>query len=214
MSAEMDAMLRAVFAGGTHAGQPYYHSVFGHNNPTEDHYWFQQHPEELAKTLCYVKEHRTQRENYLEIGIAAGGVTRTMHEQLGFSRLRRLDDNSHPDCLQRPNNFRNLPDVDTWIGKSQEPGAAKALARWGLKYDCVLIDGGHEYEEAEDDTHLVLPYLEPGAFVLCHDFKTGLGCSLWFKELAKGAIPGLRFAEIFQSLVGGGMGIFKWVPAT
>lgn len=51
---------------------------------------------------------------------------------------------------------------------------SKALARrWTEPVDCILVDGGHEYDEAVGDITGWLPHIRKGGYMAVHDYRKG-----------------------------------------
>lgn len=146
------------------------HTVFGGTHTGG--YFMQQEPECFRKLIDCLTAHKPI-ENYLAVGIAAGGAERFICEEIGIKALTIIDDGKHPKHDKWEINKKALMDkgVDVlqYIGDSHLPGAEAFLTSNPVKYDMASIDGDHFGTGPMQDFNLVKPHLKPGALVWFHD---------------------------------------------
>ena len=145
-------------------------------------YFVQQNPEEFAELIYYLQQTKKIFKNYLEIGSAAGGATRILHELLPIKNIIIIDDNQHPLHVHRSQNLNRIPHKE-FIGNSHNVEAAAWLKSLKIKFDLIFIDGDHSYAGVKADTDLVLPFMEKGGLVLFHDSFCFNSISSLIKEL-------------------------------
>jgi predicted O-methyltransferase YrrM len=135
----------------------------------EGGYAIQQHPEELARLVCLLNAYGPFVSS-LEIGIASGGTTRFLREQVAILQSAVIDDGRHHRFTEWLANRAAIDHpVVEFIGDSHSLEAAAWLAVLDRRFDLVGIDGDHSAEGVRADWELVLPYLQPGAVVWFHD---------------------------------------------
>ena len=133
-------------------------------------YHIQQDPQEFAE-LVELLQRLGPFENYLAIGIAAGGVERFLVENCKIKNLTVIDDGSHPNHKYWKQNSENMSPAE-FIGDSHSEAAKQFLLEdysdFGA-YNLVGIDGDHSTQGVLQDWELVQPYLAPNALVWFHD---------------------------------------------
>lgn len=144
----------ANFFGGTHDGG----------------YHIQQNPDEFAALLCFLLNRCKPIGLYGEIGVAAGGTTRLIHETVGFDRAILMDDGNHPKHQHFAANVAKLG-YHFIKGDSHSRYVADTLRNYMsvARFDVVMIDGDHSYEGVKQDIELVTPYCSPATLLIFHD---------------------------------------------
>lgn len=172
----------------------------------------QQDPQELADLVAALLLHMRARDNYLGIGIAAGGTERFICEMLGMKAITVLDLGAHPHFStwhqhNRPALEANNVKVTERIGDSHAPGASLFLAEQAKQFDIVGIDGDHSPAGVRMDWMLVQPYIGTGSLVWFHDIactgagQTG-GLELW-QKLSK------QYRVVFETKRKFGIGVIQ-----
>ncbi len=155
----------------------------------EGGYKIQQNPDEIAK--CLFDLQRLENINYLEIGVAAGGLTRLVSDVLSVNNVVLVDLGIHPAIPEYyEENMRNLKNkglLCRFHGDSHSELCKEFL--WGLnmKFDLVFVDGDHEYGGVKQDFELIQPFVHENTFICCHDIKN---------------IPGQDVARFFEEIRG------------
>lgn len=144
----------------------------GFNSPFEGPYCMQQSPSELAQLVATLQNRNLQ--TYLQVGSAAGGTERFICEQTAIKTLHIIDTGDHPEFhvwreQNRPALEAQGVTILEHIGSSHDEEAEEFLAKHGLKYDLIGIDGDHTPAGARMDWKLIEPCLKPGALVWLHD---------------------------------------------
>lgn len=148
-------------------------------------YHVQQNPDEFAALLCYLLRRCRPIALYGEIGVAAGGTTRLIYDNIGFENAVLIDNGAHPKHVHFKSNIAEFKDyVVALIGDSHSPAIADALKILGDdRFDVVFIDGDHSYEGVKQDIELVRPYCSPATLVIFHDTVACDGVKRAFAEL-------------------------------
>lgn len=140
----------------------------------EGGYYVQQDPQELGQLIYWLKTSLMVPRpmyNYLEIGSAAGGTMRVLHDVGGLIwNAYVIDDNKHPRHVHRPKTLGKT-EVKEFIGDSHSMECARWLKNLDKKFHMVYIDGDHSFAGVKADTELVLPYLDRDAIVVYHDTR-------------------------------------------
>lgn len=147
-------------------------------------YYTQQNPDEFAALACLLLD-RGPIDLYGEIGVAAGGTTRLMHELVGFNDGVLIDNGAHPNHKHFTHNVAKLP-CHFIQGDSHAAYVFDTLRNYlsaGVKFDVVFIDGDHSYEGVKQDIELVLPYCTPDTLLIFHDTVACDGVGRAFGEL-------------------------------
>jgi predicted O-methyltransferase YrrM len=168
-------------------------------------YELQQSPGEISDFL--LEYQNMEVENFLEIGVAAGGNTRIFCDFLKIKDVYTIDLDEHPSISYennpnaRDNNFRSLKNtggIENFYGDSHSEEAKEWLSRKGVKFDMVFIDGDHTEQGIKLDTELVLPYLNDNAYVIYHDtVVVGVGSKEFNEKLRSGIFPMLKIEKDF-----------------
>lgn len=166
-------------AGSDHVG------VFGGTH--EGGYYTQQNPDEFAALACYLLERCKPIGIYGEIGVAAGGTTRLIHELIGFDEAYLIDNGAHPNHKHFPNNISAF-ERKVWLelGDSHNPALSEKLEDFLFddeRFDVWFIDGDHSYEGVKQDIELVLPYCVSDTLLIFHDTSCCVGVKKAFEEL-------------------------------
>lgn len=133
-------------------------------------YYLQQSPEELSKFIFYLLDKKDWSDcNYLEIGTAAGGLTRILYEYLNFKSVSIIDLGNHPNHIYFTENTKQIHNLYSFIGCSHSPEAKEFLDKLNLKYDLVFIDGDHKINAIIEDTDLSLKFLNDNGIISYHD---------------------------------------------
>lgn len=127
----------------------------------------QQVPDEIAPAILAIIESGESIENYLEIGVAAGGTTYLINHFFPAASISLVDDNKHHKAGLRKGILADIT-YNEFIGRSDEE-RIEADARTMAPYDLILIDGDHLYPGVKLDTITYLPMLRPGGFLILHD---------------------------------------------
>jgi hypothetical protein len=151
-------------------------------------YLVQQIPEELADLILLLRRFEPFAHT-LEIGIAAGGTTRLIREQVRMGRTVVIDNGKHWNFPAWQTNKLGIDRLDEFIGNSHSAAAREFLAGLACQFDYAAIDGDHSYKGVLSDWQLVRPYLADGAIVWFHDINLAnpeFGVQkLWRETLAK-----------------------------
>lgn len=164
------------------------HTVFG--GTFTGGYFMQQEPECFAKLIDALTPGMPY-ENYVAIGIAAGGAERFVCENLGVKRLVVIDDGLHHNhsvwqTVNKPALVAQGVEVFEFIGNSQIVAAQDFLERLGFKYDLASIDGNHFNEAPKADFYLLKPFLKHDSVVWFHDVNLEIyGVKRCFEDLAR-----------------------------
>ena len=139
-------------------------------------YHIQQDPKEFALLIQTLQW--TEFENYLVIGVAAGGTERFICENVIVGTLIAIDDGNHPNhkyweenkmAMEKLQWGRQRFQATLYKDDSHSKEAERCLRCCGLKFNLVGIDGDHSPQGVLQDWELVQPYLAPGALVWFHD---------------------------------------------
>lgn len=106
-------------------------------------------------------------ENYLEVGVAAGGTTKILNHFFKFKTSVLIDDNKHPKAQLRSQVLKDV-NVKELIGNSFEMRIIVAAENLG-PYDLIFIDGNHKLKFVELDAANYFPMLRKGGFIAFHD---------------------------------------------
>ena len=130
--------------------------------------YIQQIPDEIAPCIHAMLESGEHVDSYLEIGVAAGGMTLLMHHYFQPSIIVLVDTNEHPRCVNRPQVLSGIK-RDEIIGSSGDASTHAQVLALGHVYDAVMIDGVHWYENVKNDVELYASLLRNGGFLMLHD---------------------------------------------
>lgn len=184
-------------------------------------YELQQCPGEISEFL--LEYQNLEIENFLEIGVAAGGNTRIFCDFLKIKDVYTIDLDEHPSISYennpnaRDNNFRSLKNtggMENFYGDSHSNEAEEWLRGRGVEFDMVFIDGDHTEHGIKLDTELVLPYLKDNAYVIYHDTVVeGVGSKEFNEKLRSGLFPMLKIEKDFidTSINSKGISVYRYV---
>jgi len=183
-------------------------------------YELQQCPNEITDFL--MEYQGLVIENFLEVGVAAGGNTRIFCDFLNIKDVYTIDLNEHPSInypenpKARDNNFKNLKNsgkLESFYGDSHSDDANQWLKEKNLKFNMVFIDGDHTEHGILLDTKLVLPYLENNAYVIYHDTVVPeVGSKEFNDKLKNGLFQELRLEKDFidSSINRKGISVYRY----
>jgi len=193
-------------------------------------YELQQCPHEITEFLF--KYQKKEIENFLEIGVAAGGNTRIFCDFLKVHNVFTIDLDEHPSIdgesnpKAREKNFSQLKNSGTlksFYGDSHSVEADQWLRDTQVSFDMAFIDGDHTEIGIHKDTLLVLPYLKNYAYVIYHDTLINVytnqdgevisGSYQFDIKLKEGLIPSLKHEEDFfdTSIYRKGISVYKFI---
>jgi hypothetical protein len=163
--------------------------------------YIQQVPEEFASfilTLLQIEDEAERPiQNYLEIGVAAGGTAFVLNHYFQFDNIVFVDDNKHPKAQFRPSVMAGI-DYREFIGRSEESGIINKVSETGLYFDLIFIDGDHLYNAVRQDVINYLPFLREGGYLALHDsVLTAWGVPRLVAELKED--PGMVFVGEFAA---------------
>jgi len=119
-------------------------------------------PEELTGVIQTIWGHGISGGNYLEVGVANGGLARVMSEFFDIELY--LIDKKYSGNLPVNVQAGRLLEAD-----SHSDAAKAGLEDWGVLFDIAVIDAGTEYHEVRPDCDTALPYVRRGGVVIFHD---------------------------------------------
>lgn len=172
----------------------------------EGGYELQQVPTELAAFLYCLQKIRFK--NYLEIGVAAGGMTRIMCDILDIDDVYTIDFGIHPSISSERNLFALVNNVAQlkcageyypFIGDSHSKEAHRFLEESEAKFDLVFIDGDHTPEGVLADLMLIQHFLKPNAIIAIHDIASCDGPRALHNDIINGVYPELKVVQTFVS---------------
>jgi len=192
--------------------------VFGGN--FKGGYELQQCPEEITDFLNAYQN--SEINNFLEIGVAAGGNTRIFTDFLKIKDVYVMDLNVHPSISYdgnpnaRDNNFNHLKnsgELKSFFGDSHSEEARKWIESLNIKFQMVFIDGDHTEHGIKLDTELILPFLDDNAYVIYHDTVINVGSDEFDRKLKSGLIIELKHEKDFISstIYKKGISVYRYV---
>lgn len=128
----------------------------------------QQVPDEFAACLAAILATGHRIENYLEIGVAAGGTTYHVHHFADPETIILVDNNVHPKAPLRAEILNGI-DRREIIGDSHAERVIAEVRAACPAYDLIIIDGDHSYPGVKADVENYLPCLADGGFLVFHD---------------------------------------------
>jgi hypothetical protein len=183
-------------------------------------YELQQNPTEISNFLYDFQSKHI--DNFLEIGVAAGGNTRIFTDFLNIHNICTMDLGVHPSINSKDNpnardnnfaHFKHSGELLSFIGDSHSLEANDWLKNLKILFDMVFIDGDHTETGIELDTKLVLPYLKEDAYVIYHDTVVNVGSLQFDIKLKSGVFPELVFEKeyINSDKFRKGIAIYRYV---
>lgn len=145
----------------------------------------QQCPDEITPCLVELLKYQSEIKNYLEIGSAAGGSVYIFNHYFPLEKIVLIDDNKHWKHALRNEVLKGIERQEL-VGRSDEESIVQAVADMGIKFDLIVIDSDHSYQNARVEATIYIPFLKPGGFLFLHDtvlFPSGPGRLM--RELAK-----------------------------
>lgn len=178
--------------------------VFG--GKFEGGYELQQDPDDITSFLFDYQGKEV--ENFIEIGVAAGGNTRIMCDFLNIKNVYTMDLDEHPS-INSPNNpnareknFQNLKisgERKSFYGDSHSENALQWLNEQGVKFDIAFIDGDHTFDGIKMDTELIIPFMKENGLLIYHDTIIDVGSLEFDKKLKTGLFPQLKLVKDYTS---------------
>ena len=169
-------------------------------------YELQQDPEEITQFLHEFQ--KTKIENFIEIGVAAGGNTRVLCDFLDIKNIYTIDLNEHPSINDRSNpgardkNFSSLKNhgtLNNFYGDSHSIEAFAWLEKHKVQFDMAFIDGDHTFDGIKMDTELVIKFIKPGGLIVFHDTLIDVGSSQFDFEMRNGLFKNVVFLKNYCS---------------
>jgi len=184
--------------GSNHTG------VFG--GRFEGGYELQQDPDEISGLLYDFQDKYIN--NFIEIGVAAGGNTRIFSDFLIIQNIFTIDMDIHASINSirnpnaRENNFKNSKYtgvMNHYYGDSHSNECSEWIKAQNVLFDMAFIDGDHSEEGIDRDTKMLLPYLNNGAYLFYHDITTVDGPRRFNSKLRNGLIPYISHEKDYLS---------------
>jgi predicted O-methyltransferase YrrM len=131
-------------------------------------YCIQQVPEEISALLLELLK-KNGYSNFLEVGSAAGGLSRLFNDFFHFKKMVILDNNHYKKLVEiRKKQLAGLPVVE-FIGNSQSPEAKNFVKNINTQFDIVFIDSGHSYHGVKNDYNNFSEFLKKDGYLIFHD---------------------------------------------
>ena len=128
----------------------------------------QQVPDEFARAIYAIMDTGKEINNFLEIGVAAGGTTYHIDHFFTPANIILIDDNMHQKASLRAEILRGIPHKEI-IGRSGSESVLKEFTALNIKFDLIIIDGDHTYEGVKADVDNYVPFLADGGLLMFHD---------------------------------------------
>jgi cephalosporin hydroxylase len=159
--------------------------------------YIQQYADEIAPAIDAILNSGRKIGAYLEIGVAAGGMTYLVNHFLHPDKIVLVDDGSHYQAGERGRILEGLR-YTTLLGNSVDPAIITGASEASDGYDLLMIDGDHTYLGSRADADNYLPMLREGGFLIMHDTAfPGWGPMIVMDELKKD--PGMEFIAEYVS---------------
>ena len=165
-------------------------------------YAMQQSPDELARLIGLLAAYEPY-EWSLEIGIAAGGTTRFLREQVSIANTVVIDDGRHKDAGLWREHRRHISNLTEFQGDSGSQASNEFLQGLKTRFDLVGIDADHRESAIRRDWKLVKTYLRGGAIVWLHDIHEHGGASVLWSKLKR------RYPVLLETS-GLGIGVIRY----
>lgn len=139
----------------------------------EGGYYIQQHPDEFAEAIMYLRSLERNFQYGLDIGIASGGSTKLLRDFVDIKHTITIDTGEHEfykhwERIKKEVKSEIVTDI---LGCSTSDKTRQILAPYKGKIDLVYIDGDHTYDGVKADYMVILPLLADKAILLFHDSK-------------------------------------------
>lgn len=164
----------------------------------------QQEPEEYTDFLWFLLQEPLAFSHICEIGTAAGGNAKVLHELLKPSRLLLIDDNSHRSgALARIETLDGVPRTEI-IGDSRSKAVVEMAFRAMPYCELLFIDGCHDYPYVSLDYQNYSRMVVAGGFMAFHDTNHEPGVMRVQEEIRESLdlSGGWELAGDFQKLHG------------
>lgn len=156
----------------------------------------------VIASLVWVLQQHQPFENSLDIGIASGGTSRFIRENVEVKKTTLLDDGKRENFAHAITMHPLFNGKATMIKADSCSDFARQRVLESGRYDLIGIDGGHSEPVAYNDWNLSLEIIEKGGFIWIHDIDMPGVKPVW--EEAK--IAGENILEIHGKY---GMGVVK-----
>jgi predicted O-methyltransferase YrrM len=139
----------------------------------------QQIPDELAPCILAIIESGQIIKSYLEIGVAAGGLTSIMNHFFQPVNIVLVDDGLHHKAKYRTEILQEIKREEI-IGDVHDAEVVKQAAG---SYDIIILDADLSYEGTAKEIFNYVPMLNPGGFLMFHDSVYSTDVARVVKEL-------------------------------
>jgi hypothetical protein len=139
----------------------------------EGGYYIQQHPDEFAEVIMFLRSLGCSFQYGVDIGIASGGSTKLLRDFIDIKHTIIIDTGEHElykhwDRIKKDVKSEIVLDI---LGSSTSDKTRQLLIPYKGKIDLVYIDGDHTYDGVKADYMMILPLLADRAILLFHDSK-------------------------------------------
>jgi hypothetical protein len=172
-------------------------------------YELQQVPSECAALIYDLQKYKIN--NYLEVGVCSGGLTRLMCDVLDIENIFLMDlqITPYPHCIDLPEVYdknmkgmRRRGFISQFWGDSHSKGAYEWLARQNTVFDYIFIDGDHAYDGVVKDINLTVDFLKSGGVMGFHDTIAVPEVKAAVDEIRGGRIPKLKLLSHYGTRFG------------
>lgn len=125
----------------------------------------QQIPDELAPLILAILESGQSISSYLEVGVAAGGLTSIINHFFKPENITLIDENKHFKARYRADVLGKMKRNEI-IGNSHDPAIVERAAG---SYDLIVLDADLSYEGTVREIFNYVPMLNKGGFLMLHD---------------------------------------------
>lgn len=125
----------------------------------------QQIPDELAPCILAIIESGWIIKSYLEIGVAAGGLTSIMNNFFKPGNIVLVDGNNHHKARLRPDVLQGIKREEI-IGDVHD---LEVVKRASGAYDMIILDADLSYEGTAKEIFNYVSMLNQGGFLMFHD---------------------------------------------
>ena len=132
--------------------------------------YLQQNHEEFYQLLDFLINYRPKIQSYLEIGTASGLFARYLKSLLFLDSYQciAVDDGMHPHA-----DLQSIFFPKDWLmihGDSTNPEIQSRLMSEAIRFDLIVVDGGHDYATVFSDLNLASKLITPQGIIAAHDF--------------------------------------------